>query len=273
MQADRRYRAAYPRPGLYNMYMAHNAHFLAFVAMMQGRSNEALRCAHAMLAEVPEDFVKEYATIADGFMIFESEVLMRFGRWEELLAAPEPAANLPLSHALWRYTRTSALIALNRLEQAQEEQALFIAAVKKVPSEGRFGNNSAADLLAIAGKVLEGEMAARRSEFAAAVAALTEASSLEDQLLYDEPPDWIQPVRHTLGAVLLRANRPSQAEKVYREDLLRYPGNGWSLMGLRDSLRQQGKSREATEADSRFKKAWATADIRPSYTCYCQQQN
>src|SRR5581483_9559435 len=271
MQADARYRAAYPQPGLYSMYMAHNAHFLAFVDMMQGRSQEALACARTMVAGVPEEFLKEYAPIADGYMIFVSEALMRFGRWQEILAAREPAATLPLSRALWRYTRTSALTALNRIEEARAEKAMFDQAAAAVPKEWRFGNNSAADILAIASRVLEGEMAARAGRFELAVPKLQEAAKLEDDLKYDEPPDWIQPVRHTLGAVLLKAGNPAEAEEVYREDLKRYPGNGWALMGLRNAFQQQGKQSEARTAQKRFQKAWAQADIKPAYTCYCQQ--
>jgi tetratricopeptide (TPR) repeat protein len=273
MKADVRYRAAYPRPGLYNMYMAHNAHFLAFVAMMQGRSEEALRCARDMVASVPEDFLKEYAPIADGYMIFVPEVLMRFGRWNEILSVSKPAPNLPLSRALWHYTRTSALVALNRLEEAQAEKSAFERAQAEVPKDWRFGNNSAADILAIASKVIEGEMSARQGHLAIAITALRDAAQLEDGLRYDEPPDWLQPVRHTLGAVLLKAGQPADAEQVYREDLRQFPGNGWSLMGLRDALKQQGKPDEAKAVQARLRKAWAKADVSPVFTCYCQQGN
>jgi tetratricopeptide (TPR) repeat protein len=273
MKADARYRAAYPRPSLYAMYMAHNAHFLAFVAMMRGRSEEALSCASNMVQGIPEAFLKDYAPIADGYMIFVAEVLMRFGRWQEILAVQEPGANLPLSRALWRYTRTSALTALNHLQEAQSEKELFEKAVAAVPKDWRFGNNSAADILAIAGKVLEGEISAKQGRFETAIPKLEEAAHLEDALKYDEPPDWIQPVRHTLGAVLLKAGNPSRAETVYQEDLGRYPGNGWALMGLRNALRLQGKTDEAKDIQKRFAKAWADADVNPEYTCYCQQAN
>jgi len=273
MEADARYRSTYPRPGLYAMYMAHNAHFLAFVAMMRGRSQEALQCARTMVSDVPDDFLKDYAPVADGYMIFVSEVLMRFGRWQEVLAEPEPKPELPLSRALWRYTRSSALTALNRLDDAVSEKQAFERAVKAVPSDWHFGNNSAADILAIAGRVIEGEQASQRDQFDSAVSVLQQAVALEDNLHYDEPPDWIQPVRHTLGAVLLRAGKPAEAEKVYREDLLRYPGNGWVLLGLRDALNQQRKTDEARQVAKKFQKAWADADIQPTFTCYCQQNN
>ena len=270
MKADVRYRAAYPRPGFYGLYMAHNTHFLAFVAMMQGQSQEALDCARAMVAGVPEDFLRDYAPVVDGFLAFVPEVLMRFGRWEEVLAEPEPLAQAPLARALWRFTRTSALIALDRLDAAQAEQAAFERAAAAVPADRQFGQNYATNLLTIARNVLAGEWAARNGHLDAAIASLRQAVKVEDALLYDEPPDWIQPVRHTLGAVLLRAGQPAEAEQVYREDLQRYPGNGWALMGLRDALQHQGKEAGAKVVDARFRKAWAGADIKPPSTCYCQ---
>ena len=272
MKADAVYRAVYPRPGFYAMYMAHNAHFLAFVAMMQGQSDQALACARTMVAEVPEDFLTEYAPVVDGYLIFVSEVLMRFGRWEEVLAEPEPPPQAPLSRALWHFTRTSALIALKRIDEAHAERKAFDQAAAAVPAGWQFGQNSATNLLAIARAVLAGEMAAQAGQLDAAIASLREAVKVEDTLLYDEPPDWIQPVRHTLGAVLLRAGQAPEAAQVYREDLQRYPENGWSLMGLRDALRRQGKDADARIVDARFKKAWASADVKPPSTCYCQAE-
>ena len=125
--------------------------------------------------------------------------------------------------------------------------------------------------MAIAGLVLQGEMEAQAGRLDAAIASLREAAQLEDKLRYDEPPDWIQPVRHTLGAVLLRANQPADAEQAYRADLERFPENGWALMGLRDALSRQGKTAEVRVANARFKQAWRQADIRPTVTCYCQE--
>ncbi len=273
MKVDALYRAAYPRSGFYAMYMAHNTHFLAFVSMMQGRRADTVRLARQMVSEVPDDFLKNYTGIADGFMIFASEALMRFGMWEEILREPEPPATLPLSRALWHFTRTSALTALGRADEARAERAVFDQAVALVPKDSAFGNNSAASLLAIAGKVLDGETSAKAGKFDESIANLREAAQLEDNLLYDEPPDWIQPVRHTLGAVLLRAGKTAEAEAVYREDLQRFPENGWSLRGLRDALRQQGKDADAKLVDARVAKAWAAADVHPTTTCYCQSGN
>lgn len=269
-EADEAFRKAHPRPGFYAMYMAHNDHFYSWAATMQGKSAEAIRAARKMVAGVPEEFLKEYGPVADGYMVASAEALMRFGRWEEILKEPEPRAELPLSRALWRFTRAVALTALDRLPEAEKERAAFRAAAAKVPEGYTFGNNAAADLLAIAGHMLDGEMAAARGRFAEAERSLRAGIAVEDGLRYDEPPDWIQPVRHTLGAVLLRAGRPADAEKVYREDLERLPRNGWSLFGLGRALRLQEREAEAKEVERTFAAVWKNADVTLGSTCYCQ---
>ena len=270
MKADVLYRAAYPRPGFYSMYMAHNAHFLAWVCMMQGRSAEALDSAHGMIHQVPDDFLQTYAFIADGYMAIVPETLMRFGRWNEILSEPEPGGQLFLARALWRYTRVTALTALGRPDEVTAEREAFAKAAAAVPPDRTMGNNSALDLLAIATLMLDGETAAKTNNYDGAVVKLREAVRREDNLRYDEPPDWIQPTRHTLGAVLLRAGRGAEAEAVYHEDLQKHPENGWALFGLRNALLMQGKNKEAAKVDARFRKAWAHADVYPTFTCYCQ---
>lgn len=270
IRVDDARRAVDRAPGFYAMYMAHNRHFLVYTDMMQGRSADAIRAARTMVAEMPKEFLAAYAGVADGFVIFPSEVLMRFGRWGAVLKEPEPAESFPLSRALWRFTRGVAYTALNRLDQAREEQSAFRNAAAKVPEGWTFGNNSAADLLAIASNVLDGELAAKEVRFDDAVKFLEEAVRIQDRLRYDEPPDWVQPVRHTLGAVLLRAGRYAEAEAVYREDLRQYPENGWSLYGLGRALRLQKQDGPAKEAEKRFEKAWDRADFKLEATCLCQ---
>lgn len=270
MRADAAYRTKHPRPGFYAVYMLHNQHFYAYTAMMQGRSAEAIRHARQMIKNVPEDFLTEFGSVADGYMIFPSKALMRFGKWEEVLAEPQPAASLPLSRAFWHYTRTVALIALDRRAEAEQEKSAFHAASSRVAKNAVFGNNSAHDLLAIATHMINGELAAKDGQFDKAIVSLRRAVSLEDLLRYDEPPDWIQPVRHTLGAVMLRAGRHAEAESVYRNDLARQPRNGWALFGLSRALKLQGKDAEAAEAERQFQSAWSRADIKLDSTCFCQ---
>lgn len=269
MRADTLYRAVYPRPGFYALYMAHNGHFLAWTAMMEGRSAFALEHARGMIEAVPEEFILEMGPVVDGFLAFVPEVLMRFGKWEEILKEPRPPGNLPYSTAMWHYARAAALAALDRVKEARAEQNVFDEAAKKVPSDAAFGNNSCANLLTIARHTLAGEIAAREGKYDEAITNLREGARIEDSLRYDEPPDWIQPVRHTLGAVLLKAGKPAEAEAVYREDLQRHPHNAWSLYGLADALRAQNKIQDANVTRARFQKAWARADSKISGSCLC----
>jgi tetratricopeptide (TPR) repeat protein len=269
MKVDVKYRSIYPRPGFYALYMAHNEHFFAWAAMMQGRSAESIAHARKMVDSVPEEFVRNFGPALDGFLAFVPEALMRFGRWEEILAEPKPRGDLPLSQTLWRYTRVASLAALNRIDEARAEQKLFEEAAAKVPADWHFGNSKASDLIAIARLVLEGEIAAKEERYDEALRHLREGVKIQDTLRYDEPPDWMQPVRHTLGAVLLKAGKASEAATVYREDLQRYPENPWSLLGLQDAVNREGNSAEAAAVKTRFERAWAKSDFRATTSCLC----
>ena len=265
--------AAYIRrakpPGFYRIYMAHNHHMLAFASMMRGESKQATDALKDMLAQMPEEFLAALAPIVDGFLASPFEVHLRFGRWEEMLKEPEPKEIFPLSRTLWRFCRSVSLGALGRAAEAREEQKKFTEARTKVSKEATFGNNSAADLLAVAEKMLEGELLYHEGKEAEAFANLREAVGREDGLRYDEPPDWIQPVRHTLGAALLRSGKAAEAEAVYREDLKRWPHNGWSLHGLAASLRRQGKASDAAGTEKEFKQVWKNADLPITSSCLC----
>ncbi len=268
IETDRKYRKISPRQGFYHIYMAHNHHFLAFTAMMEGRSAVALRAARDMIAGVPEEYAKANPAIVDGYMPIVLEVMMRFGKWDEILKEPAPPRFLPISSAFWRFTRGVAYAAKGQTEQAEKEQARFRDAVAKVPADAVVSINPAKDVLAIAGHVLTAEIAFRRGQVDTAVAELEQAIKIEDQLKYMEPPDWIQPVRHTLGAFLVHAGRHADAEKVYRQDLKYWPENAWSLYGLTQCLKARGAA-DAAEVESRFRKAWSRADIQIGSTCLC----
>jgi tetratricopeptide (TPR) repeat protein len=154
--------------------------------------------------------------------------------------------------------------------KAKAEQAAFAIAKKAVPEGAGFGNNLAETLLDIATHLLAGEIMYRDGKVEPALAELREASRIEDTLRYSEPPDWIHPVRHALGATLLAENRTAEAEAVYREDLRRQPNNGWSLLGLARSLKLQGKTAEAEKIDAQFQAVWKDADLQISSSCFCQ---
>jgi tetratricopeptide (TPR) repeat protein len=267
-KVDVKYREISPRQDFYRIYMAHDDHFLAYACMMLGRREEALAAARAMSAKIPEDWLRKNAAMADGYTPIEVEVLLRFGLWDQILSHPQPAADLPITTAFWRFARASALAAKRQLDAAAVEQAKFREQVQTIPKEAMMAMNPGRRVLEIAELVLDGEIDYQKGDVDKAVAKLAEAAGIEDTLNYIEPPDWVQPSRHSLGAILLAAKRYDEAEKVYRTDLQRWPENGWALFGLARCLEAK-KSPDLAAVEARFKKAWAHADTTIHATCLC----
>ena len=273
VEADRRYRKIVgPPTGLLPVYAAHNHHMLAYGALMTGQREVAMKHARALVAELPAAFVKENAAFADGFVAVPLEVLVRFGRWDDILAEPDNyPENMPFARAFHHAARAIAFAAKGEPGTARKEQALFLEKAKLVPKEAPLGNNTAGVVLALATRMLEGEILIAEKRFEEGLSELNHAVRQEDELKYDEPPAWMIPVRHTLGAVLMKAGRFAEAEKVYRDDLARLPDNGWSLFGLAESLREQKKNDdEAAATKAKFEKCWAKADVKITTSCLCQ---
>ncbi|MBP6382509.1 MAG: hypothetical protein KA321_07455, partial [Pseudomonadales bacterium] len=268
IEADRRYTARSPQQQFYRLYMAHNHHMLAYAAMMNGQSRLALETMREMVADIPADFFRANPW-ADGMMAMPLEVMMRFGQWQAILAEPEFPEYAPFSRALRHYARAVALAATDDMDGARREQAAFQAARAAVPDTTTFGNNTATALLDVAERLMGGELLYRAGQVDAGLAMLADAVAHEDRLRYDEPPGWIQPVRHPYGAALLQAGRIAQAEAVFREDQRRQPGNGWGLYGLMRALQLQGKQDEADAVGRDFELAWAKADITIKSPCLC----
>ena len=268
IEADRRYAARAPEQQFYRLYMAHNHHMLAYAAMMNGQSRLALQTMREMVADIPADFFRANPW-ADGMMAMPLEVMMRFGQWQAILAEPEFPEYAPFSRALRHYARAVALAATDDMDGARREQAAFQAARGAVPDTTTFGNNTAAALLDVAERLMGGELLYRSGQVEAGLAMLADAVTHEDRLRYDEPPGWIQPVRHPYGAALLQTGRTAAAEAVFREDQRRQPGNGWGLYGLMRALELQGRQEEADAVELEFDRVWAKADIRIKSPCLC----
>lgn len=174
---------------------------------------------------------------------------------------PVPPKGLPLHTGMWRLGRGLALAATGRLPGAEGELSVLAGLAKRLGRDRTSGQKTERMLLNIAERLLAGEIAVRRQKYPEAVSHFKEAVKLEDALPYTEPPFWPLPVRHYLGAALLLAGQPEQAEAVYRADLVKNPQNGWALFGLTQSLRAQQKAGEADTAGRQFKTAWAYADV------------
>jgi len=266
--SDRAYTARSPEQGFYRLYMAHNHHMLTYGAMMTGQSALALRTIRAMVGDIPLEFFRANP-FADGFMAMPLEVLMRFGRWDEILAEPAFPDFVPISRALQHYARGVAFAARDKRADSERELQAFLEARARVPKDAFFGNNTGADVLDVAERVLRGEILFRAGKRDEGIALLREGVAREDALRYDEPPDWIQPVRHPLGAALLQAGRFAEAEAVFREDLAKLPDNGWGLYGLSRALQMQKKRAEAALVLKRFEAVWSRADLKIQSACLC----
>ena len=273
VDADKRYRKIVgPPTGLLPVYAAHNHHMLAYAALMTGQRQIAMKHVRAMVAEMPPAFMKENAAFADAFLAVPLVVLVRFGRWDEILAEPDKyPENMPFVRAFHHAARAIAYAAKGDTAKARKEQTLFLEGGKLVPPEAPLGNNTAGAVLSLATHMLEGEILVAEGKMDAGVTELQTAVKEEDALKYDEPPAWMIPVRHSLGAVLMKAGRFAEAEQIYRDDLARLPENGWSLFGLTESLREQKKNDdEAAATKARFQKCWAKADVKITASCLCQ---
>jgi tetratricopeptide (TPR) repeat protein len=275
--ADDAYRALVPDQKFYSVYMMHNHQMLGFAAMMSGRGAEALQAMTTGAERVPPSFVKEAAPLVDGYFALPLEVQMRFGKWDEILAAPQFDEALPASRAFRHAARGIAYAAKGDLTRAREEQQAFLSGRAKVPEGWLMGVNPVQAVFDVAEHLLAGEILYRQKKTAAdadqAFAELRKAVAAEDALKYDEPPDWMQPVRHAFGAALTQSKRFAEAEVIFREDLVHNPGNGWALFGLAQALRLQGtpaKKSEALEVEAQFKKVWGKADVTLHSACLCQ---
>jgi len=270
MERDDEYRKLAPDQMIQHMYMTHNPRMLAFSAMMVGREREALYAAREQWNDLDEGTLAQAAPFFDPWMCSKYDVLKRFGRWDELLAEPGPPEFMPVTTAVWHAHRAIAYAAKKDIANARREHEAFRVAKDSVP-EPPIPDiyETTMDFLAVSDLFIEGEIALQQERWDEAIDLLEKAVEIEDELGYGEPPMWLQPVRHTLGAVYLKAGMPVEAERVYREDLAKWRDNGWSLYGLSRALHMQGRRAEAEEARARFEAAWAKADRPIETSCLC----
>ena len=260
-EVDEAYIAQCNAQGFYPaLYYPHNIHFLWASATMQGQSALSLDSARRVVANVRVEQVEQFPTI-QFFRTVPMLSLVRFAKWEEILAEPEPYEPFAFARAIWHYGRGVAHAALGDAAAALIELA-EIEALEPQVDEIFMGNvYPARDLLEIAKSLLRGEMAYRASDAANAVLAFEEAVTLQDALPYTEPPFWYYPTRQSLGAALLASDRVAEAQAVFEADLEQYPMNGWSMFGLAEALRRQGDEAGAEQITARFETVWQFADV------------
>ncbi|MGX1620753.1 hypothetical protein [Streptomyces sp. NPDC055506] len=282
---DEKYHRRAGAMNFYTLYRAHNYHFKIYGAMFLGQAQVALDTAAELEAAIPEDLLRvpspPMADWLEGFLAMRVHVLIRFGRWTDILALPAPADPelYAVTTAMRHYARGVALSATGETESAEAERELFREAVSRVPETRMLFNNTCHDILAIASAMLDGELEYRRGNHDLAFAALERSIELDDSLPYDEPWGWMQPTRHAYGALLLEQGRVAEAEAVYRADLgldatlpraQQHPGNVWSLHGFHECLLRTGKTGEAALVAQQLKMATALADVPVEASCFCR---
>ena len=285
IRADERFVAARGGMNFYTLYRVHNYHFKIYGAMFLGQSGVALETVEALTTAIPESLLRvpvpPMADWLEGFVGMRVHVLIRFGRWQELIDAPLPAdAELyRVTTAMLHYGKGVAFAATGQISRAREQQVLFAAAAAQVPDSRTIFNNTCASILSVAGAMLDGELDYRDGNVEAAFENLRRAIDMDDGLPYDEPWGWMQPARHAYGALLLEQGRVGDAEDVYRADLgldgtlprpCQHPANVWSLHGYHECLTRLGKHEQAMIIEQQLRVALARADVPIGSSCYCR---
>jgi tetratricopeptide (TPR) repeat protein len=261
-KADEEYIGRGGLRGIYTAaYYSHNLHFLAAAHSMQGNYAEALKAARRLESNVAPYL--EQMPFFESFMPTSTLIAARFGRWDDVLKTKEPAASTPVTNALWHWARGMALASTGKRAEAEAALKTYVSKAEAVPAETSYGQNTARSVLKIGEHFLNARLASARGDRKGAAAHLRRAVAAEDALAYDEPPGWYHPLsRESLGGALMLDGRHAEAEAVFREDLRRNRRNGRSLFGLAESLKAQGKAREAELVRREFERAWKNADTR-----------
>jgi tetratricopeptide (TPR) repeat protein len=263
---DKVLKASFDTEGLYQLaYMPHNMHFLLASYMMEGRSQEAVAVARTLSAGVNQEMMRQPGLESlQHFYLTPYYTLVRFGRWDEMLAEPAPPDDLKYPRAMWHYARGIAFTRKGDSGSAAAELAK-LNALATDPSLAEmmiWDLNKVTDLLAVASEVLAGEIAAARGGKEEALAHFERGVALQDKLAFDEPPTWYYPVRQSVGMLLLDLGRQQEAEAVFRTDLRKNPENPYALYGLSQALKAQEKSELAADTEQRFRRAWARSDVK-----------
>ena len=267
-KADEDYITQCRAQGIYPLaYYPHNLHFIWMGATAAGQGQLALDSAKRLAAAIPHEALKN-VPILQGFVVVPYWAMVRFEKWNDILAEGAPHHDTPFTRGAWTYARALALIGTGRLAEAEKALAQLrtIAADPSLDAQVTFSSNSGTAVMRIAPEVVAGKIAAARKDWEKATVHLDRAIRYEDALIYQEPHDWHAPVRQDLGRLLLAAGRPGEAEVVFWEDLKRNPENGWSLSGLLEALRAQKKTEEAAQVQARLQKAWKNADVKRTST-------
>ncbi len=283
--ADRKFLAREGAMNVYALYRTHDYHFAVYGAMFLGQYTAALEAAQELIDTTPEALLRipspPMADFIEGYLPMKQHVLVRFGKWQEIIAQelPRDRELYCSTTAMMLYAQAVAHSALGHIALAEATKTAFLEARRRVPKSRLVHNNTVQDLLGVAEAMLDGEIEYRRGNYEVAFAHLHRSVALDDALPYDEPWGWMQPTRHALGALLLEQGRVAEAEAIYRADLgldgtlsraCQHPDNLWSLHGLHECLTRRGEKVEAALIKQRLDLALARSEVPVKASCFCR---
>jgi tetratricopeptide (TPR) repeat protein len=285
VRADRKFVENEGPLNFYSLYRAHDLHFVVYSAMFSGQFGVALAAAEELAGQLTPELLSiaspPMADWLEAFVPLRTHVLIRFGRWDDLLAQalPDDTALYCTTAATIHYGRGVAYAATGQTAQARVEREAFEAAYAGIPESRYLFNNTSRDILDVARAMLDGEIAYREGNHEVAFESLRKAIELDDSLPYDEPWGWMQPTRHAYGALLLEQGRVAEAAQVYEADLgldltlarsCQHPNNLWSLHGYHECLQRLGRTAEAQIISRQLDLAVARADVPITASCACR---
>jgi tetratricopeptide (TPR) repeat protein len=260
-KADEEYLAKNKAEGIYPMmYYSHNIHFEAHARSMEGRYAEAMKAAEKLRAHTEPHIAM--MPMLEGFAVFPLQLMERFQKWDEILALPAPPKEHAYHTALWNYARGMAYASKGDVAKAEAEYKAMTAAVQRIPADLVIMQNKANHIITIGDDILAARIAREKKDWTTAETRLKHAIDTQDHLTYIEPPEWIYPVRESLGGMYLAAGRYADAEATFREDLDHNPRSGRSLFGLVQALRAQKKDAAAAQVQKQLDDVWKTADVK-----------
>lgn len=259
IEADENYIANCQASGLYPVgYYPHNIHFLWMAATLNGNRDEALDAAEKTAAKIPIDATDVYSQI---YMAVPLQAYVRFGKWNDILTTPKPDSTLTWVNKFWHHARSIAFAKKGLLEKSGRELEALSSLISTATKTDTDTSQQFKDLNEILLRIPEAELSAARGDMPLAIETLSKTVLIEDNLPYNEPPNWHHPIRQILGNIYLKTGQYELAEKVFREDLKKFRDNGWSLFGLHQSLEKAGKTEEAQRTHQAYKKAWVHSDF------------
>ena len=270
----------------YTVACCHDLHLMMHTCMFMGRYRDALHAADKICSVLTKDVLSvkgrpKFAMSLEGYYATRMHVLVRFGRWQEIIDArlPDDPDLYLVTTAMHHYAKGVAHATLKNFREADQEQARFYRSVSGIPKERRFFNNPARDILAVGEKMLEGELEYHKGNHEAAYAHLRESVCRDDNLQYIEPWAWMHPPRHALAALLSEQGHYEEAEQIYRDDLglsgriqrcAQHPDNVWALHGLVECLQVRGDTKELPTVRMKLSKALTLADVSITSSCMCR---